>query len=162
MEIIIVLSIEHATLDERHQDSLIVFFAFFFNYSVPQYTILLTSKLISFCATLVNPLGSHTLSFTAYFYFNYRIQILLICTLSTFFWSALLSLLSTLLSLVICTFSVHKDLSARETWGVTSLLSVIWLIDCWRVPIAVALNFQIFPLITPYRCDLKSDLVSAP
>ena len=92
------LAIEHTTLDERRQVSWIVFFAFFFNYSVLQYVILLTSKLISFCVTPVNTLGSHTLSFTEYVFFNCGILNLLFCTLSAFLWSALLSLHSTLLS----------------------------------------------------------------
>ena len=39
--------------DGRHQDSRNVFCCFL-NYSVFQYTILLTSKFISFCVTLVN------------------------------------------------------------------------------------------------------------
>ena len=55
--------------------------------------------------------------------------------------------------------SVYKDLSAEETLGVTFLLSMSLLIECWQVPIVVA---QIILLITPSRCDLKPDFVSAP
>ena len=71
-------------LDERHQDSRNVFCCFL-NYSVFQYTILLTSKFISFCVTLVNLLGPHTSILTGYFFFNGGILTLLVCTLSTFF-----------------------------------------------------------------------------
>ena len=91
------LGIEHTTHDQRQQNSWI-FFAFFFNYLVFQYIILLKSKLISFCVTLVNPLGSHNLIFTEHFSFNSRNLTPLQCTLSTFFWFALLSLHSSLLS----------------------------------------------------------------
>ena len=71
-------------LDERHQDSRNVFCCFL-KYSVFQYTILLTSKFISFCVTLVNLLGPHTSILTGYFFFNCGILTLLFCTLSTFF-----------------------------------------------------------------------------
>ena len=43
-------------------------------------------SLFSFCVTLVNPLGSHTLIFPEYF-FNCEILTLLFCILSTFLWS---------------------------------------------------------------------------
>ena len=83
------------------------FFCFLtLNYSVLQYTIPLTSKFISFCVTLINPLGSHTLILIGYFNFNCGILTLLYCTLSTsvllfssfYFLFSLFSLLPTLFS----------------------------------------------------------------
>ena len=79
-------------LDERHQDSRNVFCCFL-NYSVFQYTILLTSKFISFCVTLVNLLGPHTLILTGYFFFHSNSTILHTVHILLIF-SSLFSLLS--------------------------------------------------------------------
>ena len=97
------------------------FFTFFINYSVLQYTILLISKLISFCVNLVNLLGSHTLILTEYLFFECTILTLLICILSTFFQSALLSLLSSLFSRLLSELSrtclyILTDIVEHASW----------------------------------------------
>lgn len=53
--------------------------------SVLQYTIPLKSKFISFYETLINLLGSHSLSLSGYFFLNCGILTLIHCTLCTFF-----------------------------------------------------------------------------
>ena len=60
-------------------------FSAFFNYSILQYTVPLLSKPSSFCVTLVNILGSHSLILSGLLLLNCGILTLLYCTLSTFF-----------------------------------------------------------------------------
>ena len=60
-------------------------FSAFFNYSILQYTVPILSKPSSFCVTLVNILGSHSLILSGLLLLNCGILTLLYCTLSTFF-----------------------------------------------------------------------------